>query len=182
MVGFSVIDLPTRANLAQYTEQYEPFILHHINKSLAEGQRVRLFSFCEYEHDANACDRLLSRIDSTQSSSVEIVRYDGDIDRFLALFQDVDMLFASRFHAAILGILYRIPTIPVVYSDKTINVLNDIKYKGDIVDIRDMGDIYRSLNAQILDSATIEELRQMSQTHFRGVDRMLNNDNSSICH
>lgn len=173
VVGFSVIDLPSRSNLCQYAEPYEEFLVYHIRKSIEEGKRVRLFSFCDYERDVEACNRLIDRVELPLRDKVEIVPYNGDIEAFLALFRGVDMLFASRFHAAVLGILYRIPTVPVVYSDKTINVLSDLKYGGDIVDIRNMGDIHRSLRVEVLDSVAVEALSRESQTQFRGVDRML---------
>lgn len=173
-VGFSVIDLPTRNDLSQYREQYEAFLLHHINKSLDEGKRVKLFSFCTYERDEDTCTRLLSQVGEDKREQVEIVAYKGDIDAFLASFLSVGLLFASRFHAVILGILYRIPTVPIIYSDKTLNVLHDIKYSGDIVDIRNIVDIKRELNTQVLDSDIVAELRNASQAHFRGVDTMLN--------
>lgn len=173
IVGFSLIDLPSRQSLSQYNEQYEKFVLHHIGNALAEGKSVRLFSFCSYEGDKRVCERIVAQLGEEEQKRVEIVAYEGEIEPFLTSLSEVDLLYASRFHAAILGISMQIPTIPVVYSDKTINVLTDLKYKGDIVDIRSLGDITRDLTTQVMERSVIEELIQASQNHFRSIDETI---------
>lgn len=173
VVGISVIDLPSRAQLREYTEQYEALLMHHIERSITAGKRVRLFSFCDYERDNEACDRLLAKLHEELRESVEVVAYRGDIEGFLESFRSVEYLLASRFHAVVLGLMYRIPTIPVVYSDKTINILNDIEYGGDIVDIRNIGDISRELKAEVLEEEFVKRLGLSAQIHFCGVDAML---------
>ena len=67
----------------------------------------------------------------------------------------------------------QIPTIPVVYSDKTINVLFDLRYKGDIVDIRSLGEITRDLTIQVMERRVIDELIESSQNHFRLIDELV---------
>ena len=173
IVGFSLIDLPSRQSLSQYNEQYEKFILHHISNAIAEGKSIRLFSFCNYESDNLVCERIVAQLGEKEQKCVEIVTYDGEIESFLNSLKEVDLLYASRFHAAILGISMQIPTIPVVYSDKTINVLFDLRYKGDIVDIRSLGEITRDLTIQVMERRVIDELIKSSQNHFRLIDELV---------
>ena len=173
IVGFSLIDLPSRALLNEYADSYEEFILHHIGKSVAKGKRVRLLSFCSFEGDKIACERIVAKLDSEAQKQVEIVAYEGEIDSFLDSLRELDLLYASRFHAAILGIAIQIPTIPVVYSDKTLNVLRDLEYKGDIVDIRSIGDITQDLTTQVMKQEAIKILRKEAQNHFHAVDKMV---------
>ena len=173
VVGISVIDLPSRAQLQEYAEQYEAFLMHHIERSIVAGKRVRLFSFCDYERDNEACNRLLAKVCDEWRERIEVVSYKGDIDGFLESFSSVELLLASRFHAVVLGLMYRIPTIPVVYSDKTIHILNDIEYGGDIVDIRNIGDLSRELKTELLEEDFVKRLGLSAQIHFCGVDTML---------
>lgn len=173
IVGFSLIDLPSRVALKEYAEEYEGFILHHIGKAIAEGKRVRLLSFCTFEGDKTACERIVAKLDAQAQECVDIVAYEGDIDSFLNSLQEVDLLYASRFHAAILGMAMQIPTIPVIYSDKTLNVLRDLEYGGDIVDIRSIGDVARSLTTQVMERSVIEGLNLSAQSHFQPFDEMV---------
>lgn len=173
VVGFSLIDLPSRALLREYAEQYEEFILYHIGKAIAAGKRVRLLSFCTYEGDKFACERIVAKLDGEAQKRVEVAAYEGDIDAFLQSLREVDLLYASRFHAAILGVAMQIPTIPVVYSDKTLNVLRDLEYRGDVVDIRAIGDITRDLVTQVMVRSVIEDLSTSAQNHFRAIDELV---------
>ena len=173
IVGFSLIDLPSRAQLCEYADSYEEFVLHHIGKSIAEGKQVRLLSFCTFEGDKVACERMVAKLDSEAQKQIEVVAYEGDIESFLNSLREVDLLYASRFHAAILGLAMQIPTIPVVYSDKTLNVLRDLEYKGDIVDIRSIGDISQKLTTQVMEQEAIKTLQKEAQNHFNAVDEMI---------
>lgn len=173
VVGFSLIDLSPRALLREYAEPYEKFILHHVKKALAENKRVRLLSFCTFEGDKYACENIVAKLDKEQQDRVEIVAYEGDIETFLESLRTVDLLYASRFHAAILGISMQIPTIPVVYSDKTLNVLQDLKYEGDVVDIRSIGDVAQILTTQVMERSVIEGLNRSAHNHFRAINEMV---------
>ena len=177
IVGFSLIDLLSRDGLCEYAESYEAFTLYHINRALAEGKQVRLLSFCTFEGDKSACERIAAKLDSKAHERVEVVAYDGNIDIFLNLLREVDLLYASRFHAAILGLAMQIPTIPVVYSDKTINVLRDLEYKGDIVDIRAIGDVTKVLTTEVMERSVIEGLNLSAQNHFRPIDERFSKTN-----
>ena len=86
-------------------------------------------------------------------------------------------MIATRFHATILAIASGRPVFPIVYSDKTINVLKDIGFYGNYADLRNMDQIsyaYSKSNfkySQIIDT---EELKKMSEGHFAMLDRCLN--------
>ena len=45
-------------------------------------------------------------------------------------------VIATRFHAAILALAAGRPVLPVVYSDKTIHVLEDLDFEGPVYDLR----------------------------------------------
>lgn len=176
IVGFSLINITSRALLSEYAEAYEEFTLHHIGRAIAEGKRVRLLSFCTFEKDKQECERIVAKLDEEARKQVEIVAYEGDIESFLNSMREVDLLYASRFHAAILGIAMQIPTIPVVYSDKTLNVLRDLEYNGDIVDIRSIGDISKSLSTQVMEHNVVEELCKKAQSHFQAIDELVSHN------
>lgn len=51
---------------------------------------------------------------------------------------DYQIVVGSRFHANILGLILNKTIIPMVYSEKTLNVLKDINFKGRVFDIREL--------------------------------------------
>jgi colanic acid/amylovoran biosynthesis protein len=62
--------------------------------------------------------------------------YRGNIEEALDTIGDSQVIVGTRFHANILGFLMNKVVIPIAYSDKTTNVLSDLKFSGKIFDIR----------------------------------------------
>ena len=65
--------------------------------------------------------------------------------------------------------------LPIAYSDKTINTLKDISYKGKIIDIRKLEDFNvdditeKDLNYKI----NIDKYRKEAEKHFEKLDKVL---------
>ena len=89
---------------------------------------------------------------------------------------DCQIVVGSRFHANILGLVLNKTIIPIAYSDKTINVLKDINFKGPILDIRDLEQFNfdfpteEELNYKL----DISEQRKNAELHFKELDKVLN--------
>ena len=172
-VGVSVIDLTFRENLRQHTEWYEASMASLIESQVQSGKYVKMFAFCRGEGDTEACERICARLKSDTASKVEIVTYDGDIDGYLTALRSVECLYAARFHATILGALFGIPTVPVIYSDKTQYILDDIGWKGTTIDIR-LGDAQpQNPEPYALDSDTLQRLKSSAQKQFYSLDSTL---------
>lgn len=65
-------------------------------------------------------------------------------------------IVGTRFHSIVMAILAEKPFIPIVYSNKSQNLLEDLSYDGAIYSFDDMDsfDIDEALNALIFDKAT----------------------------
>lgn len=130
-IGISIIHHLERENLKQnyntYLEKIADFSKYYISK----GYNIRLFSFCEYEKDLEAIELLKNKFNSFELEHILVTNYQGDIYSILDKINNLDCFLTTRFHATVLGIKLKVPTIPICYSDKTYNILNDLGYPKD---------------------------------------------------
>lgn len=176
-VALSVIDLASRPELEKYTERYDEMIVRIAHRHLRQGRKVRLLSFCSAEGDVVACERILNSIDSGLRLNVEIISYGGDIDHFLAYIRSASVLYATRFHATILGTIFGVPTLPIIYSDKTEHVLDDMGWLGDSLDLRNPCTDCEELQPHQIDSASLEKLQMEALNQFASLDKVF-----GLCH
>ncbi|MDD2375969.1 MAG: polysaccharide pyruvyl transferase family protein [Clostridia bacterium] len=127
-VVISIIDLSIREGLDKYKEVYENKMRRIIEYFLSNGYKVTLMSFCSFEGDEEAINSILNLVEG--KDKVEVYRYDGNIQEALNVIASCKIVIAARFHAMILGLLYGKTVIPLIYSRKTLNVINDIGFKG----------------------------------------------------
>lgn len=64
--------------------------------------------------------------------------YNGDIEKAIREISRFKAFIAARFHANIIGLLLNIHIIPIIYSDKTSNMLKDINFSGTVIEIKDI--------------------------------------------
>ncbi len=131
-VGISVIDLTSREALKQHDGNYIAFLSKLIEELIEKGKSVYIYSFCKREGDEITIDRISKTV---RHNNLHFIRYDGDIDGFLRYFGSMEVMFASRFHAMILGLIYKQKMIPLVYSKKMTQVLDDIEFTGKVIEI-----------------------------------------------
>lgn len=140
-ISYSIVDPNHKENLSQYEEYYIDTIIKSVVQNVKKGIRCNLLSFCEIEGDLNVCKKVYNQIPVDCRNMISIHNYNGNIDEFLEIISKSKLIIASRFHANILGILSNTPIIPIVYSEKTTNVLNDLNYLGRIFKINDFDDV-----------------------------------------
>lgn len=137
-VVISVIDLSCRKELKQYTEIYESKIKDVCEYFINIGYGVTLMSFCDIEGDVKAIKNILNLVDTNIADKIEVYSYEGNIQEALYVIASSSVVIASRFHAMILGLLFNKTVIPMIYSEKTLNVMNDIEFKGKYVRINEI--------------------------------------------
>ena len=67
----------------------------------------------------------------------EIIRY-TDINDMLKNIKRCGAILGIRFHSAMLALRMGIPVVPIAYSDKTKNALDEIGYSGKIYDVNNI--------------------------------------------
>lgn len=137
-VVISVIDCDKKIN-SKYTELYENKIIELIKLFYTKGYEITLMSYCKSEGDEFAIERIISKLDDEKiRKDINKYFYDGNIEEALNVMGDCQIVIGTRFHANILGLVMNKTIIPIAYSDKTLNVLKDMNFKGKVFDIRDM--------------------------------------------
>lgn len=124
VLGISPISYKNRnyGDERSYMNRTERLMREH----LSAGGAVELFCFCRNEGDCDAADELVRRFDGAQRNMISVVIYDGDLQNFIMRFISCGKIFAARFHAVMLALIYKIPLITHIYSEKTSNVLKDM--------------------------------------------------------
>lgn len=179
-VGISVIDMSNRPDLNSFKEKYKLGIVEICNRWIKLGKKVKLLCFCRAEGDEDFALHIKTIVNSNETLS--ICTYEGDIDRFLKELSMCDIVYATRFHAMILGWKMKKRVIPIVYSIKQKNVMDDLGYMGTRWNIME-GEIFKeSLVNDIpecIDDETIKQLSENSQLQFLGFDNFLSSRRKS---
>lgn len=143
---------------------------------LEEGYSLVLASFCTEEGDEEGIAKILSAMGCEEHPRIRVVHYDGtNAEEMVMAIAESEAVVATRFHAAILGLAAGRPVLPILYSDKTLHVLNDLAFEGTMLDLRssapwDYAQCRRSLERQ----KTIPgEIIDSARNHFSKLDQLL---------
>lgn len=117
-------------------EQYIKLLNMIISQIISSGYNVTLMSFCSEQGDDIVIDKVLTNFSNHENVKTWYYREKG-ITKSLAKLKSSKGIVASRYHAMILGFLFEKKVLPLVYSSKMTNVLNDIEYEYPIIDISD---------------------------------------------
>lgn len=175
-VFVSVIDC-TERELGCSAQEYV-FLMSEILKCyLADGCTLVLASFCKEEGDEKAIEAILEAMNIKNDSRVQVLLYNGiNTDEMLSSLASSDYIIASRFHGTILAMNAGRPVLPVIYSDKTRNVLEDLSFEGITVDLRNLGNwSYMQSRANWTESVYVlqKQVRIDAEGHFEQLDRVL---------
>lgn len=174
-VGFSLIDLSSRGELSKYKEIYESEMFELIKQFCKKGYTVYLFSFCKGEGDEKVINNIKNKIAADLLPDIKTVFYTGDLSSFVTLFQSMEIVFATRFHAMILSLISKQKTVPIIYSKKMKNVLDDISFPNHFFEIETLEsiknkDFYKNIHTDVLPFG----IRQEAERHFDKLDVFLN--------
>lgn len=173
-VVISVIDLQWRNKLSDYLNVYEDKIIEMIKFFSDKKLKVVLMSFSRHEGDMNAILRIMSSIDDQYKNNIEIHDYNGDIKKALFEISSSKIVVSSRFHANILGLLFNKTIIPIIYSNKTENLLNDINFKGKKTTIEDIRDFSIDFSKEDLQyKVDISKQVESAKKQFEKLDLIL---------
>lgn len=124
-VGISVIDLGIREDLRPKSDSYIKFLCKNITNYINSGKDVYLYSFCEYEGDEVTIDKIMSNFPG--ETKIHVVKYDGDIDKYLEKYTQMEYMICARFHAMILSTVAKQKIFVMSYSKKVDRVIEDLE-------------------------------------------------------
>lgn len=174
-VVISVIDCDKKIN-SKYTELYENKIIELIKLFYTKGYEITLMSYCKSEGDEFAIERIISKLDDEKiRKDINKYFYDGNIEEALNVMGDCQIVIGTRFHANILGLVMNKTIIPIAYSDKTLNVLKDMNFKGKVFDIRDMSkfDVNSLTDEDLNYKLDVAYQKKDAQRQFENLDKVL---------
>lgn len=137
-VGISVINLEIREKLREKTDIYNDYIKRIIIKYAKKGYKVSLISFCEFEEDKTAIDKIKLTLPEKYLKNVQEILYKGDIQDFIKKYSRVNYMICTRFHSMILSIILKQKIYNLFYSKKQKNAGDDYELFKNMVDINDL--------------------------------------------
>ncbi|MDI3473596.1 MAG: hypothetical protein PWQ48_1877 [Thermotogaceae bacterium] len=96
------------------------------------GNNVRLFAFDSgHENDTLSAIEIFKLLKtSSKHKKVEIIIFDGNVFDFINKFSECSYIIGTRFHSIVLSMVQKIPCYPIIYSNKTENLLEDFGFSG----------------------------------------------------
>ena len=178
-VFVSLIDCASRDDshgLAALDDSYITGLAKLLREYLDNGHTLTLASFCRHEGDEKAIAKIRQALGIAEDDSrVRDLCYTGtNAEELLAAIAGAGLVIASRFHASILALAAGRPVLPVIYSDKTTHVLEDLGYKGITVDLRQKNWIsYAEAEANRTVITPIDTIKEQAQGHFAVLEQLI---------
>lgn len=174
-IGISILNLENRDDLKEYQQIYNKKIKEMVEELINRGQKITFFSFCESQGDMKAINEVIKIVDNKFLKNINIVNYTGDIDDFLIKFESMENIIGTRFHACILSQVFGQGLYPIIYSDKTYNVLKDIDLDKEYIYIKDLEKLNTTHVLDVISSNKIknEKIFKESEKQFEALDKFI---------
>ncbi|WP_342043001.1 polysaccharide pyruvyl transferase family protein [Bacillus sp. OTU2372] len=172
-IVISVIKPSFREELSHFDEIYYQKMKDTAVYFIEKGYRVTLMSFCEYQGDVEAIEKITSLIPKQYLNKVDSYSYKLDIEEPLEIIGKANFIVATRFHSMILGWIYNKPVFPIVYSKKMTNVMTDVGFNGLYAELKNIGelkpeDIFEGMQTNLIDVA--KQVKD-AERHFEVLDQ-----------
>lgn len=170
-IGVNLIRMDERAELARYSSEYLHAMAELVRQMLSQGRKVFLISFCKAEGDVAAVNQVLALLSARERELVSVLSYEGDIDSFVGQYAALESVVTIRFHATVLSLLLKQRFCPLIYSDKTLNMLHDINYAGESISIPNIKEF--KVDFIVKPNMKMEQLKLSAKDQFAGLDQFL---------
>lgn len=174
-VGFVLVDPRIKMpNLEISYSHYVSEIQKLIGKYINNGSNVTLFSYCKKENDEVLINDVLAQKELL-NKNINVVKYEGELNSFIDQYSKMEMVFCGRFHSMILSMLFDQRMLPLIYSKKMTNILEDINFSGDVVELNSLNseEHERYLQMARNNRYNIEELKKSANCHFEKIDQLI---------
>ena len=119
-------------SLKAFKEKYINKVKELVELFQCKGYSIRLLSFCKAYGDNEITDELYNSL--SNKVGVEKYFYQGNLKMFIDLISNAEYMIGTRFHAIILGLLFKQKVLPISYSLKTENMLRTYDLWNSIYD------------------------------------------------
>lgn len=156
--------------LKPYKDQYINKTKQLINHFQKKEYTVKLISFCESYGDNQITDFLYNEL--TDKSHVDVYYYTGNLQEATNIISSAEFMIATRFHAIILSLVYKVKVLPISYSIKTENMLKTYGQWDTVYGFPD----YCATDKDVLLDMFIEDfqIEKNRNTQFEYLDTILN--------
>lgn len=174
-VGITIIDLSIREKLRHKEGIYNDYMKRIIIKFAKRGYKVSLISFCEFEEDKKAIEKIKQMIPEEYQKNVEELNYEGNIEAFLKEYSKINYMVCIRFHSMILSIILKQRVYNLLYSDKTKNVIKDYKLfrKFDTIENLQYETILRKYHFRKVNGIKLRKIKQKSEGQYTAFENWL---------
>ncbi|MED3939485.1 polysaccharide pyruvyl transferase family protein [Priestia megaterium] len=174
-VGFSIIDVRNKQGLTNYYNDYISSTVKSIELLVDRGYECCLMSFCEQEGDLQVINTIKSFLSPDILKNVSIYNYKGNLKEAIDLIASFKLLSAARFHANILGLLLGVGIMPIIYSQKTTNMLKDINLDGILIKMEQLYLQYDEniVNKSFNNKVSLENISKNAQKQFKKLSDFL---------
>ena len=176
-VVFSIISCSRKIE-EKHTGNYEKKIIQMTKFFINKGYDICYMSFSKREGDEDAIASILNKCDEELKQKISVYNYRGNRKEALEELANSQIIVGGRFHANILGMLLGKTIIPMLYSNKTKNVLDNMNFKGKIIDIRTLNeaDLHEEISDKDLEyKQDIQYEIEHAEEHFKKLDKILRN-------
>ncbi|MEN8076856.1 polysaccharide pyruvyl transferase family protein [Clostridioides difficile] len=176
IIGFSIIDVTHKAGLAKYEDKYLESTVRTIETLVKDGYECCLISFCEREGDLKVINSIKRKLDDKTNIYVRVYEYKGNLEEAFQVISNFKLFIAARFHANIISQLLNIPILPVIYSNKTSNMLKDINLDKLIIDMDKLDKMYDKevLEYAFNNKVNLEDIKKKSENQFNKLTEFIN--------
>lgn len=173
-VVMSIIDCRRKVK-EEYQSIYEKKIIELTKFFINKDYEIVYMSYCKAEEDEKAIKSIIKKLDKELKKHIKVYKYRGNTDEALDVMADCQIVVGSRFHANILGLLLGKVVFPICYSDKTKNVLEDMDFKGKILDIKEIEkfDVNMISEEDLNYKKDVSFQIKDSKRHFEKIDELI---------